>query len=168
MTPGSAASSCSTRLKSTALRALSYPVRCGTIWKVAIWSIFTPRSTRLTFIRLLRKSADMINSPMDSAICAVTSPARKRAAERPPAIWPAPARMALMRSLRVLCSAGNSPKTTPVTRLSSAENTRTDRLIEKCNVFDASGGSSALITLSVHVATSNDTDRPRAPASRSR
>ncbi len=111
-------------------------------------------------MRLFRKSADMISSPIDNAICAVTSPDRKRAAARPPAICPAPARMALIRSLRVLCIAGKSPKMIPVAILKAAEKRITALLMVKCIVSEAAGGSSALMTLSVHCATSSDAIPP--------
>ena len=101
-----------------------------------------------------------MSNPIDSAICAVTRPARKRAAARPPAICPAPARMALMRSSRVLCSAGKSPNTMPVMTLNAAENTITGPLTENCIVSAACGGRRALMTLSVHCATNSDARPP--------
>ena len=52
-------------------------------------SIFTPRSTRLTFSRLLTKKPAAASSAIESAICAVASDERKRAAPRAPDGWPA-------------------------------------------------------------------------------
>ena len=60
------------------------------------------------------------SSAIDSAIWAVTSPLRKRAAERAPVSCPALERMVVTRSGRVLCSAGNIPKTSPVPSDTSA------------------------------------------------
>ena len=52
-------------------------------------------------------------------------PVRKRAAARPPpVICPAPARIVLMRSGRVLCSAGKRPNSRPVAMLSSRREDR--------------------------------------------
>ena len=47
---------------------------------VTTLSIFTPRSTRLTFTRLLTNSPADTSSAIDSAICAVASEVRNRAA----------------------------------------------------------------------------------------
>ena len=52
-------------------------------------STFTPRSTRLMFIRLFVNSPAETSSAIDSAICAVASDVRKRAAARAPDGWPA-------------------------------------------------------------------------------
>ena len=73
----------------------------------------TPRSTRLTFIRLLMNSPAEMSSAIESAICAVTSDVRKRAAARAPDGWPGAARSVVTRSGRVLCSAGNRPNSKP-------------------------------------------------------
>ena len=51
---------------------------------------------------------------IDSAICAVTSVLRNRAAARAPDGWPACALIADTRSGLVACSAGNSPNSRPV------------------------------------------------------
>ena len=95
-------------------------------------------------------------APSTSAICAVASAVRKRAAARAPDGWPAWPLSVETRSGRVLCSAGKSPKSTPV-----AERQRRRRT-------SSTGGSSAsgrvagglgrqerpMIASSVHRATS--------------
>ena len=52
--------------------------------KVTTFSVRTPRSTRLTLARLFTNTPDDTSSAVESAICAVTSTLRKRAAPRLP------------------------------------------------------------------------------------
>jgi hypothetical protein len=85
VTPGSLASSSSIRSNSTAERSGKYPFRAGDTLSVATWSISSPRSTRLTLMRLFVKTPAMTRSTIDSATCTVASTVRKRADLRPPA-----------------------------------------------------------------------------------
>ena len=89
VTPGSAASSCSRRSNSACARAGLYPLKSGETANVTTLSMFNPRSTRLTFIRLFVNSPADTSSAIDSAIWVVASEARNRAAVRVPDGWPA-------------------------------------------------------------------------------
>ncbi len=68
VTPGSAASSSSTRANSCCERAFSYPLRLGEMPNVTTLSIRSPRSTRLTLERLFRNRPAEMSSAIDNAI----------------------------------------------------------------------------------------------------
>ena len=105
-TPGSAWSSSRSRSNRTWDRSGSYPFRIGDTANVTTLSVRRPRSTRLTFARLLMKRPATTRSITDSAICAVTSPVRNRAADRAPVVWPVLLFSDVTRSVRVACHAG--------------------------------------------------------------
>ena len=102
VTPGIVASSSSARMKNARDRAESYPLNSGETPNVTTLSILSPRSTRLTFIRLLTNNPAEMRSAMESAICEVTSTVLNRAAARAPEGWPACALSVVTRSGRVL------------------------------------------------------------------
>ena len=84
VTPGTAASSCSTRSYSAFERAGSYPLRPGEMPKVTTLSTFSPSSTRLTFTRLLTKRPAHESSAIDSAILGGDEPgSESRGGPRP-------------------------------------------------------------------------------------
>jgi hypothetical protein len=124
----------------------------------------TPRSTRLTLTRLLRNRPAEMSSVIESAICAVTSAVRSRAAARGPDGCPVCPLRADTRSGLVLASAGSRPNARPVIIEITAANTSTGELMSGVNDLAASRGSMAEIPDSVHVATS----RPAAPPIRAR
>ena len=70
--------------------------------------------------RLLVKRPAQTSSAIDSAICAVASVVRKRAAARAPDGCPAWPFSVETRSGRVLCSAGKRPNSRPVPSVSTA------------------------------------------------
>ena len=84
VTPGKAASSSSTRSNRARLRSGSYPFNRGERPKATTLSVDNPRSTRLTFARLLMNRPAATNRAMDRLICAVTRIERNRAAARAP------------------------------------------------------------------------------------
>ncbi len=102
VTPGSADSSSSIRSKIAFDFSDGYPFSSGDTENVTRVSSFTPRSTRLTLNRLLVKRPADASRAIESAICTVTSPMRKRAAARAPEGWPAVPLRVLARSGRVL------------------------------------------------------------------
>ncbi len=153
MTPGSRANSSSTCWNSSIVCVLSKPLRRGDIVNVTTSSTCRPRSTCVTLTRLLRKRPEQISRPVASAIWAVTSAERNRAAPRCPAIWPALARIASMRLERVLCSAGKRPKASPVPTASRAAKAITDGWMLNCMMVEVSAGSRVASSRSVTSAT---------------
>ena len=129
------------------------PARTGESPNVTISSTRSPRSTRDTFMRLFRNSPADTSSAMDSAICTVTSVARNRVAALPPVSCPAPARITLIKSDRVLCSAGKSPNTRPVTTASAAVNSTTLPWSSSPSAPTSLDGMSVPMNLSVRCAT---------------
>ena len=105
-TPGIAANSSSVRSKKASERSASYPLSSGEIANVTTLSVRIPRSTRLTFTRLLINSPADASSVIERASWAVTNPLRNRAAARAPEGWPVLAFNIVTRSGRVLCRAG--------------------------------------------------------------
>jgi hypothetical protein len=91
---------------------------------------------------------------VESAICAVTSDSRKRDAAREPVSCPVFARMVETRSGRVLWSAGNMPKSSPVPIASAAAKSTTAGCSSSCRVVTACAGRMEPISASVHRATS--------------
>ncbi len=79
------------------------------------------------------KSPAEMSSAIDSAICAVTSVVRNRAAARAPDGWPACALIVETRSGRVLCSAGNNPNSRPVATDSTAAKSTTAGCSSNCS-----------------------------------
>ena len=100
----------------------------------------------------MNRPAEM-SSAIDSAICAVTSDVRKRAAPRPPDSLPELLRSSVTRSGRVLCSAGTMPNTSPVPSDSTAAKISTGMLRLNCIVVAICGGSIAVMPASVQCAT---------------
>ena len=84
VTPGVAASRVNTSWNNAWARGSVYPFRCGPSAKVMTWSTCTPRSTRLTFSRLLPKRPADASRPIDSETCTTTSAILTRAAARAP------------------------------------------------------------------------------------
>jgi len=95
-----------------------------------------------------------MSSVIASATCAVASDVRKRRATFPPASLPELLRIAVTRSGRVLCSAGNSPKAMPVTSESAAAKPTAGQLSPRPRLSEISAGSIAVMPRSVHVANS--------------
>ena len=89
---------------------------------MAMWSVLTPSSTRLTLKRLLTNSPAPASRSIDRATCVVTRPLRNQAAERAPDGWPCCPLSALTRFGLVLCSAGKSPNSSAVAAVTTAAN----------------------------------------------
>ena len=102
-----------------------------------------------------------MSSAIDSAICAVTSEVRNRAADARARRLPGLGLDADTRSGFVLCSAGNRPKMNPVAIDSAAAKSDDASLQLELQRLAASGGSSDAISASVHRATT----RPAMPPS---
>jgi hypothetical protein len=120
-----------------------------------------PRSTRLTFMRLLIKRPADTRRAMERAICAVTREARNRAAERAPAGWPEFALRMVTRSARVLCRAGYIPKRIPVPMDRIPAKRMTGGLSPTVTVAWASGGRIELMKAKVQEATKRLAIPPR-------
>ena len=115
VTPGRAASSSSTPLEEAAraggVVAVAARARCA---KVTTLSTFSPRSTRLTLQQALEEEPgrdEQRHGERDLRRHQRRAEARRGARRR--TSCPAPARMVVTRSGRVLCSAGNMPKSKP-------------------------------------------------------
>ena len=116
---------------------------------VTTLSTFRPRSTRLTLNRLLAKRPAATSSAIESAICAVASEVRKRAAAaRARRLAGLALERRRRRSGRVLCSAGKRPKSRPVPSVSAAgEEQHRSRRARAAATSAASGGSSDAISV---------------------
>jgi hypothetical protein len=124
-------------------------------------SIFKPRSTRVTFIRLRVNRPAATSSAIDSAICAVASDVLNRAAARAPEGWPDWPFMMLWRSGRLLCSAGKIPKSRPVAMVTAAAKSRTVVSSRTGIVAAGSGGNMAAMPRSVQLATTRPAIPPK-------
>ena len=93
------------------------------------------------------KSPAETSSAIESAICAVTSDVRKRAAPRVADDFPELSRSAVDEIGRVLWSAGNRPNRRPVAIDSSPANAIAWPLSVKSSVLDTFAGSSATIAV---------------------
>ena len=129
-------------------------------------SVLIPSSTRLTLIKLLRKKPDAASSSIDNAICVVARASRKREAPRAPEGWPDALFSVEIRSGRVLCSAGNSPKSSPVPTVSAAAYSMASGLTRKSIVCATCAGSSDMMKTSVHFATKSEARPPNAASRR--
>ena len=102
--------------------------------KSTMWSVFKPRSTRLTLNRLFANRPAGTSSAIDIAICTVASVVRKRRAAFAPPGCPAWFFSVAARSGRVLCSAGNKPNAMPVTIAAPPANISIVGLSENANI----------------------------------
>ena len=131
------------------------------LWRdsnVTTRSIFRPRSTRLTLVRLLPNSPAAASSAIESATCATTSDVRNLAAEARAGQLARSGAKRRHEIGRVLCSAGKSPKSKPVPSERTAANTTTLACSEKCSVDAVSTGSSAVSRPRVRFATKEADD----------
>ena len=132
----------------------------GAMPNSTMWSVFKPRSTRLTLKRLFANRPAGTSSAIDIAICTVASVVRKRRAALAPPGCPAWFFSVAARSGRVLCSAGNKPNAMPVRIAAPPANISIVGLSENANIAAPSSGTIDAIRSSVHFATNSPAIAP--------
>ncbi len=111
------------------------------------------------------KSPADTSSAIESAICAVASDVRNRAAARAPDGWPLWPFSVDTRSGRVLCSAGKRPKSSPVAIERIAAKASAVPSSSNAMFCVVSSGSSDARKVSVHCATTSPATPPSAASS---